>query len=62
MVGATKAVNAFPQGTARALYMTYPGYARVIDNLSQRVVGLIGNVLQVEGIKGDIRKQVFDRI
>ncbi|EDV42698.1 uncharacterized protein Dana_GF18126 [Drosophila ananassae] len=60
VVGATKAVNAFPQGTARALYMTYPGYARVIDDLSQRVVGLIGNVLQVEGIKGDIRKRQLD--
>ncbi|KAH8268017.1 hypothetical protein KR018_006364 [Drosophila ironensis] len=57
VVAATRAVTAFPQGTARDLYMTYPGYARVIDSLSQRVVGLIGRVVKSEDIKGDIKKR-----
>jgi len=56
VVGATRAANAFPQGNARALYLSYPGYARVMDELSQRVVGLIGNVFQAKEIKGDIKK------
>ncbi|KAH8383565.1 hypothetical protein KR009_009318, partial [Drosophila setifemur] len=60
VVLATRGVNAFPQGTARSLYMTYPGYARVMDDLSQTVVGLIGNVLQAKDIKGDISKRQLD--
>ncbi|XP_016961271.1 exosome component 10 [Drosophila biarmipes] len=60
VVGATRAANAFPQGTARALYLSYPGYARVMDDLSQRVVGLIGNVLQAKEIKGDIKKRQLE--
>ncbi|BFF90602.1 exosome component 10 [Drosophila madeirensis] len=56
VVAATRACNAFPQGTARSLYLSYPGYSRVIDDLSQRLVGLIGNVVQVEEVKGDIKK------
>ncbi|XP_017057499.1 exosome component 10 [Drosophila ficusphila] len=60
VVAATRAANAFPQGTARALYLSYPGYARVMDDLSQRVVGLIGNVLQAKQIKGDITKRQLD--
>ncbi|EDV48932.1 exosome component 10 [Drosophila erecta] len=57
VIVATKAANAFPQGAARALYLSYPGYARVMDDLSQRVVALIGNVLQAKDIKGDVRKR-----
>lgn len=56
VVAATRAANAFPQGTARSLYLSYPGFARVMDNLSQRVVGLIGNVLHAKEVKGDVRK------
>ncbi|XP_022211648.2 exosome component 10 [Drosophila obscura] len=57
VVAATRACNSFPQGTARSLYLSYPGYSRVIDDLSQRLVGLIGNVLQAEEVKGDIKKR-----
>ncbi|XP_017083385.1 exosome component 10 [Drosophila eugracilis] len=60
VVRATRSANAFPQGTSRALYFSYPGYARVMDDLSQRVVGLIGNVLKSKEIKGDIRKRQLD--
>lgn len=60
VVGATRAANAFPQGNARALYLSYPGYARVMDELSQRVVGLIGNVFQAKEIKGDIKKRQLE--
>ncbi|XP_016976066.1 exosome component 10 [Drosophila rhopaloa] len=60
VVAATRAANAFPQGNARSLYLSYPGYARVMDDLSQRVVGLIGNVLQTKEIKGDIKKRQLD--
>ncbi|KAH8264558.1 hypothetical protein KR038_010051 [Drosophila bunnanda] len=60
VVAATRAANAFPQGTARSLYLSYPGFARVMDNLSQRVVGLIGNVLHAKEVKGDVRKRQLD--
>ncbi|KAH8243887.1 hypothetical protein KR032_011130, partial [Drosophila birchii] len=60
VVAATRAANAFPQGTARSLYLSYPGFARVMDNLSQRVVGLIGNVLHAKDVKGDVRKRQLD--
>ncbi|KAH8340929.1 hypothetical protein KR059_009787 [Drosophila kikkawai] len=60
VVAATRAANAFPQGTARSLYLSYPGFARVMDNLSQRVVGLIGNVLHAKEVKGDISKRQLD--
>ncbi|XP_033163505.1 exosome component 10 [Drosophila mauritiana] len=59
-IAATKAANAFPQGTARALYLSYPGYARVIEDLTQRVVALIGNVLHSKDIKGDIKKRQME--
>ncbi|XP_001358230.2 exosome component 10 [Drosophila pseudoobscura] len=57
VVAATRACNSFPQGTARSLYLGYPGYSRVIDDLSQRLMGLIGSVMQAEEIKGDIKKR-----
>ncbi|EDW83852.1 uncharacterized protein Dwil_GK13832 [Drosophila willistoni] len=60
VVSATRCCNAFPQGTARSLYLSYPGYAKIIDDLSQRVVGLVGNVLQSQQIKGDINKRTMD--
>ncbi|XP_052848183.1 exosome component 10 [Drosophila gunungcola] len=60
VVAATRAANAFPQGTARSLYLSYPGYARVMDEMSQRVVGLIGNVFQAKEIKGDIKKRQLE--
>ncbi|XP_017111520.1 exosome component 10 [Drosophila elegans] len=60
VVVATRAANAFPQGTARSLYFSYPGYARAMDDMSQRVVGLIGNVLQAKEIKGDIKKRQLE--
>ncbi|XP_020813302.1 LOW QUALITY PROTEIN: exosome component 10 [Drosophila serrata] len=60
VVAATRASNAFPQGPTRSLYLTYPGFARAMDNLSQRVVGLIGNVLHAKEVKDDIRKRALD--
>ncbi|KAL7727735.1 hypothetical protein ACLKA6_008072 [Drosophila palustris] len=60
MVAATRSCNNFPQGTARSLYLSYPGYARMLEEQSQRVLGLINKVLKVEKISGDIRRRQGD--
>ncbi|XP_030371136.1 exosome component 10 [Scaptodrosophila lebanonensis] len=52
VVAATRACNAFPQGTARELYLTYPEYSKMMDEQSQRVMGLIGKVLSSQEVKG----------
>lgn len=56
VVAATRNCNAFPQGAARSLYLSYPGYARMLEEQSQRVLGLINKVLKTENISGDIKR------
>ncbi|EDW67484.1 exosome complex component 10 homolog [Drosophila virilis] len=56
VVAATRNCNAFPQGAARSLYLSYPGYARMLEEQSQRVLGLISKVLKTENISGDIKR------
>ncbi|KAH8418079.1 hypothetical protein KR222_011461, partial [Zaprionus bogoriensis] len=60
VVAATRCCNAIPQGPARSIYMSYPGYARMLEEQSQRVLGLINKVLKVEKISGDIRRRQVD--
>ncbi|EDV93320.1 exosome component 10 [Drosophila grimshawi] len=57
VVAATRSCNAFPQGNARDVYLSYPGYARMLEEQSQRVLGLINKVLQAEKVAGDIRRR-----
>ncbi|XP_030573522.1 exosome component 10 [Drosophila novamexicana] len=60
VVAATRNCNAFPQGAARSLYLSYPGYARMLEEQSQRVLGLINKVLKTENISGDIKRRQGD--
>ncbi|KAH8359924.1 hypothetical protein KR093_009575, partial [Drosophila rubida] len=60
VVAATRACNELPQDAARAVYLSYPGYARMLEEQSQRVLGLINKVLQLEKISGDIRRRQGD--
>ncbi|EDW14462.1 exosome component 10 [Drosophila mojavensis] len=60
VVAATRICNTLPQGAARSVYMSYPGYARMLEEQSQRVLGLINKVLKTENISGDIRRRQGD--
>ncbi|XP_030080070.1 exosome component 10-like, partial [Drosophila hydei] len=60
VVAATRCCNAFPQGAARSIYLSYPGYARMLEEQSQRVLGLINKVLKTENISGDIKRRQGD--
>ncbi|KAH8310716.1 hypothetical protein KR044_002721, partial [Drosophila immigrans] len=60
VVAATRSCNAIPQDAARAVYLSYPGFGRMLEEQSQRVLGLINKVLQLEKISGDIRRRQGD--
>ncbi|XP_034115293.2 exosome component 10 [Drosophila albomicans] len=60
VVAATRSCNAIPQDAARSVYLSYPGYARMLEEQSQRVLGLINKVLHFEKISGDIRRRQGD--
>lgn len=49
------AVNAYPQGTVRDLYCSFPAFGRVIDEQSGRVLQLMSNVMKMENIRGNIQ-------
>ncbi|CAD6992966.1 unnamed protein product [Ceratitis capitata] len=60
IVEATKAVNFFPQGSARDLYCAYPTFGRVVDEQSHRIFGLVSKVLKWQNVKGNIERRQQD--
>ncbi|XP_017481740.1 PREDICTED: exosome component 10 [Rhagoletis zephyria] len=60
IVEATKAANSFPQGAARDLYSAYPTFGRIVDEQSDRILGLISNVLKWQNVKGNIQRRQQD--
>ncbi|KAL5285138.1 EXOSC10 family protein [Megaselia abdita] len=56
----TKAVNAFPSGSARDFYSTFPTFEQVIETQKDRILGIISHVLKKENIKGNIQRRQPD--
>lgn len=54
-----KATNAFPSGPNRTLYSSYPSFNNVVDKTSERILGIIGKVLTMQKIKGNIQRLVL---
>lgn len=57
---ASKAVNMFPSGASRDLYSAYPIFGKIVDTSSNRILGLIQEVLQHQNIRGNIQRRQTD--
>ena len=60
MTEATRAANAFPQGSSRDLYCAYPSFGRIVDHQSNRLLHIISKVLKWQNVKGNIQRRHED--
>lgn len=57
---ATKCANTFPAGNSRNLYSAYPAFNNVIGKHSEKILGIISNVLKLQQIRGNIQRRDND--
>ena len=60
IIEATKAANSFPQGSSRDLYCAYPTFGKILDQQSNRLLGIISKVLSWQNVKGNIQRRQED--
>ncbi|ALC46341.1 Rrp6 [Drosophila busckii] len=60
VVAATRCCNAFPQGASRTVHLSNPAYGVMLEQQSDRVLNLIGKVLQSEKLRCDIKRRPAD--
>uniref|UniRef100_A0A182PEM0 Exosome complex component 10 homolog n=1 Tax=Anopheles epiroticus TaxID=199890 RepID=A0A182PEM0_9DIPT len=49
-----KAANAMPSGRSRDLYAAHPEFIKIMDTRANQVLHIISNILQMQGVKGNI--------